>query len=96
MGLAPLAVLPEWQRQGIGGALMAAGLAAIRQTSCPFVILLGHPTYYPRFGFEPASHYGTRCKWDVPDDVFMILVMNEAMSGVAGMAHWRPEWDAAT
>jgi putative acetyltransferase len=88
MGLAPLAVLPEWQRQGIGGALMAAGLAAIRQTSCPFVILLGHPTYYPRFGFEPASHYGIRCKWDVPDDVFMILVMNEAaMSGVAGMAH---------
>jgi putative acetyltransferase len=97
MGLAPLAVLPEYQRQGIGTELMDAGLAAMRQTSCPFVVVLGHPAYYPRFGFEPASRRGIRCKWDVPDEAFMVLVMDEeAMRGVAGLAHYRPEWDAAT
>jgi len=97
MGLAPLAVLPEYQRRGIGTELMEAGLAALGQTSCPFVVVLGHPDYYPRFGFEPASRRGIRCKWDVPDEAFMVLVMDEeAMRGVAGLAHYRPEWDAAT
>lgn len=97
MGLAPLAVLPEYQRQGIGMELTAAGLVAIRQTACTFVIVLGHPDYYPGFGFEPASRRGIRCKWDVPDAAFMVLVMNEAaMSGVCGLAHYRPEWDDAT
>jgi putative acetyltransferase len=97
MGLAPLAVLPECQRQGIGTELTKAGLAAIRQTPCPFVIVLGHPGYYPRFGFEPASRRGIRCRWEVPDEAFMVLVLDEeAMRGVAGLAHYRPEWDAAT
>jgi putative acetyltransferase len=97
MGLAPLAVLPEYQGQRIGTELAEAGLAAIRQTPCPFVIVLGHPDYYPRFGFEPASRRGIRCKWDVPDEAFMVLVIDEAaMRDVAGLAHYRPEWDAAT
>ena len=96
MGLAPLAVLPEWQGQGIGSELIGAGLASLRQTQCPFVVVLGHPGYYPRFGFGPASRHGIRCKWDVPDEAFMILVLDEeAMRDASGLARYRPEWDAA-
>ncbi len=94
MSLSTMAVLPERQRQGIGEALVQAGLAGIRQTSCPFVIVLGHPAYYPRFGFEPAVRRGVRCKWDAPD-AFMLLVLDEpAMSGVSGLAHYHPAFDA--
>ena len=61
------------------------------------MIVLGHPRYYPRFGFQPASRYGIQCKWDVADDAFMILVPDwAALRGAAGLAHYRPEFDAAT
>jgi putative acetyltransferase len=55
MGLAPMAVLPEFQRQGIGSQLVKAGIEKLRKTKCPFIIVLGHPEYYPRFGFEPMG-----------------------------------------
>ena len=97
MGLAPLAVLPEWQSRGMGSDLIGAGLTSLRQTRCPFVVVLGHPGYYPRFGFQPASRHGIRCKWDVPDETFMILVLDEErMRGASGLAHYLSEWDAAT
>jgi putative acetyltransferase len=97
MGLAPMAVLPEYQRQGIGVALVDVGLATLRDQGCPFVIVVGHPEYYPRFGFEPASRHGVRCQWDgVPDEAFMILILDEpAMTGVSGVARYRDEFDAA-
>lgn len=97
LGLAPLAVLPEFQRQGIGSKLVEAGLAEIRKTQPPFVIVLGHPEYYPRFGFIPASRYGIVSDYaDVPDEAFMILVLDEAaLAGVSGVAKYRPEFNAA-
>ncbi|MBN1324470.1 MAG: N-acetyltransferase [Methanotrichaceae archaeon] len=99
MGLAPLAVLPDLQRKGIGSLLVRAGIAALRDRGCPFVILLGHPEYYPRFGFERASLYGIRCQWDVPDvdvpdEAFMILVIDrEAMAEASGVARYGKELD---
>ena len=72
-GLAPMAVLPECQRQGIGGALVRAGLDAARQTGAAAVCVLGHAEYYPRFGFAPASRFRIGSEYDVPDEVFMIL-----------------------
>jgi putative acetyltransferase len=95
-GLAPMAVRAGWQRQGIGTALVAEGTKRLREAGAAFVIVLGHPEYYPRFGFEPASRYGVRCQWpDVPDEAFMLLVLEPARaSSLAGVARYRPEFDA--
>ena len=66
-GLAPMAVRPDRQRRGIGSRLVHAGLARLREAGAPFVIVIGHPGYYPRFGFTPASRHGRRCQWpDIP------------------------------
>lgn len=98
MGLAPMAVLPEFQRRGIGSRLIRAGLDEMRKTRQPFVLVLGHPEYYPRFGFVRASRYGIISEYEgVPDEAFMILVLDEAMlEGVTGIGKYRPEFAAAT
>jgi len=97
MGLAPMAVLPEFQRQGIGSGLIRYGLEILRERSCPYVIVLGHSDYYPRFGFEPASRYGIGSQWEgVPDEAFMILILDKpTMHGVSGIARYRSEFDEA-
>jgi putative acetyltransferase len=97
MGLAPMSVLPELQRRGIGSELARAGIEEMRRAAQPFVIVLGHPRYYPRFGFVPASRYGISSEYDgVPDEAFMILVLDEsALAGVTGTAKYRPEFAAA-
>jgi len=97
MGVAPMAVVPERQRHGIGSRLVEAGLQILREQFCPFVIVLGHPEYYPRFGFVPDSQHGLTCQWEgVPDDVFMVLICDEAfMAGVSGVARYRAEFDKA-
>lgn len=94
-GLAPMAVLPDLQRQGIGSALVRAGIERLRQSRCPFVIVVGHPEYYPRFGFVPASTHGVRCQWDgVPDEAFMLLVVDPSLAPhLSGLARYRPEFD---
>ncbi|MDH3509004.1 MAG: N-acetyltransferase [Gammaproteobacteria bacterium] len=73
MGLGPMAVIPQHQRQGIGSALVREGLNRCAALGCEAVVVLGHPAYYPRFGFVPASRYGISSEYDVPDDVFMIM-----------------------
>jgi putative acetyltransferase len=94
LGLAPLAVLPEYQRQGIGSALMKAGLAECARLGYERVIVLGHPEYYPRFGFVRASVYGVRPEWEVPDEAFMVLELQHgALDGVSGLAKYQPEWN---
>ena len=97
MGLAPMAVRPERQRQGIGSKLIRHGLKLLRDRGCLFVIVLGHSEYYPRFGFEPASRYGLKCQWEgVPDEAFMVLIFDkEAMEGVSGVARYRDEFNDA-
>jgi len=95
-GLAPLAVLPEYQRRGIGSELVQTGVARIREGGCPYIIVLGHPEYYARFGFEPASRFGISSEWHVPDEAFMILLLNRrAMKDISGVAKYREEWAEA-
>lgn len=93
-GLGPMSVLPGRQRAGIGGRLVAEGNRRMRERGCPFIVVLGHPEYYPRFGFEPASRYGIRCEWTVPDEAFMILPLDPArLTGRGGLARYRREFE---
>src|SRR5262249_6004038 len=71
VGLAPMAVVPELQKNGIGSRLVQSGLAELRAAGHELVVVLGHPAYYPRFGFGKASTYEIRSA--VPDEVFMAL-----------------------
>ena len=95
MGLAPMAVLPVRQRQGIGTLLVKSGLQILREKGCPFVVVLGHPDYYPRFGFKPASSFNIRSQWEgVPDEAFMVLALdNSAMLNVSGIATFSNEFN---
>lgn len=97
MGLAPMAVVPGHQRQGVGSALIVRGLELLVDRDCPYVIVLGHSTYYPRFGFVPASQHGLTCQWEgIPDDAFMVLPLDtDRMRGLAGVARYLPEFDDA-
>jgi len=97
MGLAPMAVLPEFQRQGVGSGLVQAGIEILRKSKCPFIIVLGHPEYYPRLGFERASLYGIKSQWEgVPDHAFMILWLEKSrMNHVSGVAKYRDEFNEA-
>ncbi len=77
LALAPVAVLPAWQRRGVGSALVRAGLAAARELGYPGVIVLGHSAYYPRFGFVPARGLGISGPYDAAGDSFMALELRE-------------------
>ena len=93
IGLAPLAVLPSRQKQGIGTLLTNAGIAACRNAGYTAIVVLGHPEYYPRFGFVPASRCGIKSEYDVPDDVFMALELQPGtLANCAGIAKYQAEF----
>lgn len=73
VGLAPMAVAPEHQRKGIGSTLVRAGLEQCKNLDFGAVVVLGHPAYYPRFGFSPSTRFGIGCEYDVPEEAFMGL-----------------------
>jgi len=96
MGLGPMAVRKELRGQGLGSALVEAGLERLCAQGAPFCVVLGHPGYYPRFGFSPASRFGIHAPWEGPDEAFMVKVLvADALEGVRGLARYRPEFDAA-
>ncbi len=92
LGLAPVAVAPEFQRQGFGSALITAGLALARQSAAPLVVILGDPAYYARFGFRPAE------VWNLHDDygggeAFQAIVFDEsAVTAEGGLVRYSPEF----
>ncbi|AFY42373.1 GNAT family N-acetyltransferase [Nostoc sp. PCC 7107] len=75
LGLAPLAIHPQFQNQGIGSALVKAGLAIAETKKAPLVIVLGHPHFYSRFGFQSSSVYEIESPFPVPEDVFMVKLL---------------------
>lgn len=95
-GLAPMAVVPAKQRHGIGSALIQEGLLQCRQRGFDAVVVLGHANYYPRFGFVPASTFGLRSEYDVPEDVFMALELHQGvLDGRSGTARYHPAFGNA-
>jgi predicted N-acetyltransferase YhbS/catechol 2,3-dioxygenase-like lactoylglutathione lyase family enzyme len=95
VGLAPLAVLPDFQNQGIGSQLASAGLDKLRDMGHKLVIVLGQASYYPRFGFKPTLPYGIRWESEVDEAHFMITELQPgALAGVHGVARYLPEFKA--
>jgi putative acetyltransferase len=95
LGLAPVGVLPHLQKQGIGSQLIRDALDKIRADGWPFVVVLGAPDYYRRFGFLAASDFGAQCTWSGMADAFMLLPLDAARVGKsAGLARYREEFDA--
>lgn len=93
VALGPMAVLPEHQRQGIGTRLVEEGNRRLKELGYPFILVVGHADYYPRFGFRSARSYGIKCEWELPDEVFMLLVLDDSkMHGISGLARYRPEF----
>ena len=93
VGLAPMAVDPDCQRRGIGSRLVAQGLDRCREAGYRIAVVLGHPTYYPRFGFVPAGLHGIRFELDVPDEAFMVIELQPgALQGCSGVARYLPEF----
>lgn len=91
--IGPMAVLPDQQGRSIGSKLVEAGNQKVKDAGWPFIVVLGHAGFYPRFGFRPASSLGIKCEWDVPDEAFMALILDrEKMQGVSGLAKYRHEF----
>ena len=94
--LGPMAVVPDRQRQGIGSSLVRAGMAECRRLGIDAVAVVGHPEFYPRFGFRKGSEYGLRCPFDVPDEVFMVAELRAgALAGTGGVVQYIPEFGGA-
>ena len=92
VGLAPVAVLPEYQKIGIGKALILDGLERCKSAGFVGCVLLGHPEYYPRFGFQPAfSTFEISSTYNVSDPVFMALeLVPNALRQISGTIHYHP------
>lgn len=94
LALAPLAVVPAFQRLGIGSALVSAGLERCRLGRHARVLVLGDPVYYARFGFVPAARFGLKCPFPAPDDSFMAIELEPgAFAGASGTVRYGHEFD---
>lgn len=94
LALAPLAVIPTRQREGIGTELVQFGLSKCRELNHNLVVVLGHPSYYPRFGFQTANQFGIRAPFLVPDEAFMVLELKpSALQDVNGLVRYPAYFD---
>ena len=92
LALAPLAVLPEYQRQDIGSKLIKEGHKIAKEMGYHYVVVLGSDKYYPKFGYEKASKYGIKPPFDVPDENFMVIKLNDLRKEIKGTVKYAKEF----
>ncbi len=92
LGLAPLAVLPSMQKNGIGSKLIQAGLSLGRQKKFDYVVVLGDPAYYTRFGFHPASCFGLQNEYGIDERFMVIELIPNSLAGIHGLVKYSPEF----
>lgn len=96
IALGPMAVLPEYQRKGIGSELVRIGINECQRLGHELAVGLGHPDYYPRFGFVPARPKAIDCEFEVPEEAWMFLELREgALAGRRGTVKFQPEFREA-
>ncbi|KXY41168.1 N-acetyltransferase [Bacillus sp. FSL M7-1020] len=89
LALAPVSIAPSHQKKGIGGKLITATLEKAKELGYGSVVVLGHPEYYPKFGFERASQWNIKAPFEVPDEVFMVMELREnTLQGVEGIVQY--------
>lgn len=89
LALAPLSVLPRYQKSGIGKSLMNKAIEKAKELGYKSIVVLGHESYYPKFGFKKASNYGIKAPFDVPDEAYVILELTpNALNGVNGTVQY--------
>ncbi len=94
LSLGPMGVTPGQQRSGVGTALVEHGLELARQSEHPLVVVLGHPEYYPRFGFTPARELEIGTPYEAPDEAWMALALPNYDGRLKGTVSYPPAWDA--
>ncbi|KYK35035.1 MAG: hypothetical protein AYK22_08880 [Thermoplasmatales archaeon SG8-52-3] len=93
LSLAPMAVHPDFQNKGIGSKLVKRGLEAAKETGYDAVIVVGHPNYYPRFGFSPASKWNIKVPIECPDDVFLAIELKKnSLNKLSGLVEFPKEY----
>ncbi|MBT2704398.1 N-acetyltransferase [Chryseobacterium sp. ISL-80] len=97
IGLAPMAVNPEYQNSGIGSALVTEGLKKCKSLGYQHVFVLGHKNFYPKFGFQPSKNFGIQAPFPVPDEVFMAIELEQgSLNGLEGKIEYPPAFSAVS
>lgn len=91
LGLAPMAVLPSYQNKGIGSRLVREGINKCKELGYKHIAVLGHPNFYPKFGFQTSKLYNIESPFPVPDEVFMVMVLEEgSLKNINGKVEYPP------
>lgn len=90
LALAPMGVLPEHQRQGVGSALVRESMKRAAETEFPFVVVVGHADYYPRFSFGPAAPHGIEAPFEIPPEAWLVHRLPAYSSDARGTVIYAP------
>jgi putative acetyltransferase len=91
LGLAPMSVLPSLQNIGIGSLLVIEGLKKCKELGYKHIAVLGHPNFYPRFGFQKSKGFHIESPFPVPEEVFMVIELEEgSLKGISGKVNYPP------